>query len=448
MPVRAGQGALKIPITRDEGQLSSGNGLRIPVVGTGAKAPTQPGLLVGRTTSMSAIVSLLGLFVSQYWQVEAMRFIAGRFNKPPLIIAADTTYLTGPKDSNGQIDYIAAMNQQGMDGVTLENNAALCIIDSIHPRYTLGRTEVEFYGMVGRSVPPMEGDYFHYSSGKFPRGPKEAAYFGDNETRANAAPWAEDDLASVAAWLSANQKFMDQIGPAIRRPRWFVPITSSKHPLGKPYIRTLEVILSIAGNSHSYSRAFKARAMLRLHQGNLSGAYHDLVTIHRLGRHIARGQFFIEFMIGTALDGRACEGYARCLESDKISVEFIQKMRQQLEALPPMPRAAQCLGTHQRLAILDSLSTMAFHGCHHSLPLFERGKLKHPLLFAIACGAGDLFINWNEALRYAILRVDSAVQNIEESDYNAQKTAYLALYTDIQMVPSLHTAPSILWREW
>src|SRR5262249_30987660 len=43
---------------------------------------------------------------------------------PKLVVGRDTTWLTGPLDANGNVDYDAAWRAEHSPGVTAENNAA------------------------------------------------------------------------------------------------------------------------------------------------------------------------------------------------------------------------------------------------------------------------------------------------------------------------------------
>src|SRR5262245_55897881 len=53
----------------------------------------------------------------------------GRFT-----ISKETTYVTGPLDKDGYIDYVAALNERLRQGVTPENNANVLIWKALGPR--------------------------------------------------------------------------------------------------------------------------------------------------------------------------------------------------------------------------------------------------------------------------------------------------------------------------
>lgn len=53
--------------------------------------------------------------------------------QPLVEVSSETTWLTAPLDSNGDVDYLEAVNIQCSDGVTLENNAFAKLIRVIGP---------------------------------------------------------------------------------------------------------------------------------------------------------------------------------------------------------------------------------------------------------------------------------------------------------------------------
>src|SRR6516225_2280245 len=76
-------------------------------------------------------------------------------------IGKETTYVTGPLDKDGYIDYAAALNERMGKGVTPENNANVLIWKAIGPRPEGGAgMPVEFFKLMGIAAPPEKGDYF------------------------------------------------------------------------------------------------------------------------------------------------------------------------------------------------------------------------------------------------------------------------------------------------
>ena len=58
---------------------------------------------------------------------------------PPIPIGKDTTYVTGPIDKDGYIDYEAALNERLGKGITAETNCNALLFKAIGPRPEGGR---------------------------------------------------------------------------------------------------------------------------------------------------------------------------------------------------------------------------------------------------------------------------------------------------------------------
>src|SRR5262245_54505864 len=80
---------------------------------------------------------------------------------PKLPPSKETTYVSGPLDSEGYIDYETALNERLGQGVTPDKNAAVLLWDAIGPRTPQGmRMPAEYFKRLGRQEPPEAGDYF------------------------------------------------------------------------------------------------------------------------------------------------------------------------------------------------------------------------------------------------------------------------------------------------
>src|SRR5690349_12610174 len=58
---------------------------------------------------------------------------ADKRRKPKFTIAKETTFVTGPVDKEGYIDYIAALNERLRKGVTPENNVVVLLWKALGP---------------------------------------------------------------------------------------------------------------------------------------------------------------------------------------------------------------------------------------------------------------------------------------------------------------------------
>src|SRR5438132_1133490 len=81
--------------------------------------------------------------------------------KPKFTIGKETTYVTGPVDKDGYIDYQAALNKELGKGITAKTNAAVLLFKALGPKPEGGRgMPPEFFQFMGIEAPPEKGEYF------------------------------------------------------------------------------------------------------------------------------------------------------------------------------------------------------------------------------------------------------------------------------------------------
>src|SRR5205085_12357447 len=80
--------------------------------------------------------------------------------EPKFPLGKDTTYVTGPLDKEGYVDYEAALNERLGKGITPEKNANVLIWKAVGPKLDDRPMPAEFFKRMGVDVPPEEGNYF------------------------------------------------------------------------------------------------------------------------------------------------------------------------------------------------------------------------------------------------------------------------------------------------
>src|SRR5947209_19365192 len=74
-------------------------------------------------------------------------------------VGTDTTYVTGPLDSHGYVDYVTALNERLGKGITPENNANVLIWQALGPRPEGASLPDEYFHWLGIDSPPEQGEY-------------------------------------------------------------------------------------------------------------------------------------------------------------------------------------------------------------------------------------------------------------------------------------------------
>jgi hypothetical protein len=299
---------------------------------------------------------------------------------PKLPLGRETTYVTGPLDNEGYIDYKAALNGLLGKGVTPENNASVLLWKAIGPRprregllpselvkergldMPLQETPPEYFKRLGISVPPKEGEYFvrvdAFVKDQLKLSPKELEIIEGQLDIACQRPWLARDYPTIAAWLQANEKPLALVVEASQRPVYFSPWVSApadKSPSG--------AVAPDGNESHqSLTRALATRAMLRTAEKMQLEAWQDLVTCHRLSRLISRGRSLIDSLIALAIESSTIRADLAYLQNSNLNSQQIRNCMKELRDLQPMTPLAVKIDVAERISSLDTLQGIVRYG--------------------------------------------------------------------------------------
>jgi hypothetical protein len=267
---------------------------------------------------------------------------------PKLPLGKDTTYVTGPLDKDGYIDYEAALNDRLGKDVTPERNANALLWKALGPTPYGDPMPAEFFRRLGVEEPPKDGEYFLlldcFLKERLKRDPDDFQSFHDEVQRAGKLPWATKDYPDVAAWLEANEKPLAVVIEATRRPDYYYPLLfrwNDKHPV--PWTMP---------GSREMGEALAARAMLRVAEGKYDDAWQDLLACHRLGRLVGRGGTLSDALMGPIIDILACNGDLAYLERADLTAAQLRDRLTELQGLPPMPPVADKIDQSVRFELL------------------------------------------------------------------------------------------------
>ena len=151
---------------------------------------------------------------------------------PKLPLGKETTYVTGPLDKDGYIDYEAALNDRLGKGITSGEERQRPALEGIRSRQGAEIPE-EFFKRLGIARPPEKGDYFIGLNAylrdhvKLEPGARSVPLL-DPMVAAGKRPWTAKDYPHLAGWLKFNEKPLALIIEATRRPDYFSPLISRK----------------------------------------------------------------------------------------------------------------------------------------------------------------------------------------------------------------------------
>ena len=92
-----------------------------------------------------------------------LALVAGTYAMLPgsstFTVGTETTYVTGPLDKRGYVDYVTALNERLSKGITPENNANILIWQALGPHPEGGTMPPEYFQWLGIESPPERGTY-------------------------------------------------------------------------------------------------------------------------------------------------------------------------------------------------------------------------------------------------------------------------------------------------
>ncbi len=263
----------------------------------------------------------------------------------PIVPSRATTYILGPVNPDGTINYLAAFNEIASEGVTRENNAAIPILEVLGPEIIAEGVRAQTLKTLGLSSLPAGGDYFVYLD-EYPRAQDE------DLDEAVKAPWKAEEQPGIAAWREANAGQLDKLVEASRRPRYYMPWMTA----GSPHM--MSALLKHLSPTRNAANALKCRAMLRLGSGDLDGACRDALALHRLARLVSQPPALLPQLVGIVMEKKAGDVDAALAGDENLTAARARRMISDLRSLPPMPEIRKAFDTGERFALLDAM--MAF----------------------------------------------------------------------------------------
>jgi hypothetical protein len=313
---------------------------------------------------------------------------------PKVPVGKDTTFVSGPLDEDGYIDYEAALNEQLGKGITPEKNANALLWKALGPQPEM---PPNFFALLGIEEPPAQGDYFiglrEYAKDRLKLKQGAVGALSDQQTRAVKRSWTAKDYPEIAEWLKANEKPLAIAVEATRRPDYFNPLVCPEKERETQGL--IAAPLPSVQKCRDVANALAARAMFAVNEGKFDEAWQDLLACHRLGRLVARGGSLIESLAGIAINHTASVADLAYLERAPLSVKEVQDQLRELQGLSAMPLVGDKISLSERLVFLSCLQLVRRGGAG-ILEKIDGGRRAH----AMAQMTLD-FVDWEPAFRNA-----------------------------------------------
>ncbi len=286
--------------------------------------------------------------------------------KPKFTLSKETTYITGPLDNDGYVDYETALNEKLGKGVDPQKNANVLLWQALRPEPKSFPMPAEFFRRLKVAEPPRRGAYFldlsrytqeelQLEAGK----PTEEVF--TQRSRTTQRPWVAKDYPNIAAWLKANEKPLAVILEATGRPDYHNPMVSNKSGDEGWYGLIGALMPGAVKCYREVAPALAARAMLHAGEGRFDAAWQDLLACERLGRLIARGADSDEYLLGIDIIQVASNAELALLDLARPTAKQARTWQRDRERLSPIPAVADKVDLGRRYTFLDSVMLARRH---------------------------------------------------------------------------------------
>jgi hypothetical protein len=374
--------------------------------------------------TIGAFLLVLGVFATAAGQDLGGQAKKG---KGKITVGRETTYVTGPLDEDGYVDYVAALHERLGKGITPQNNANVLLWKAMGPHPEGAKMPARFFRWLGVAAPPENGPYFSdlfkyvKENTKIDVDKAAGALSGQLED-ARRRPWKEKDYPLLVDWLKANELPLGVAVEATRQPHYYSPLVSR----GRSGL--LGALLPGVQQCRGLAGALTARAMLRAGRGDHEGAWDDLLACHRLGQLVARGGTLIEFLVGVAIDHIAADSELAFLSGTKPDARRAEAYLRDLQKLPPLPALADRVGLTERFVFLESVSLIArgSPGVLQGLIDEQAGERDPRVAQRLAA------VDWDPALRAGNLWFDRVVTALREPKRAAREKQLDRIEADLK----------------
>ena len=317
-----------------------------------------------------ALIAAAGFFLTLLLWIYAN---IGRAPQPgvplfPPNIAANQ--ITSPLDENGDVDYLAYVNNQGSADVTVDNNALVKIIEAVGPKPEGAELPPDFYQLLGIAAPPADGDYYMSFGEWLEQYPKrnqaaEAQHFQTySEPYAfhlssfmMEQPWTGAQFSDAKDYLAFNQNKMDIIIEGLSRERYYHP----KVPNTDKF-KVLSSLLPYAQTNRELARHFAMRSNLKWGEGDFAGAVDEASHILRLAELSSQSGTLVEQLVAIAIQGIGTAQLGRIATHPDIPLADLERIKKILEKANRLTGTKNSVDIGERAMSLDAVQSTFRHG--------------------------------------------------------------------------------------
>lgn len=312
-----------------------------------------------------------------FWWLGGIALVLGAYflfqligPSPRVVVSKQTTYITTPLLPNGMPNYEEYVRNLAREGVTPQNNAAVLLFQALWPselqpeQYDAVAAELGLHEIPSAesALQPLYGDA--NKKRVLDWLPKYDPTNGEPDVdgmigAAQSSPWSSKQFPPLAAWIEANQKPLDLIVEASRRPRYYSP---SPTLLDDQHDMLITMLLPGTQSIREAARGLACRAMWHSGENRLKDAWQDTLALHRLGVLATQGPTMVDQLVAMAIRGMAVNATVALLGNDQLTKDLAHQIQQDLAKITPITNMANTVDGMERIWGLDSVLYARVYG--------------------------------------------------------------------------------------
>ncbi len=369
------------------------------------------------------LVLALVLFVGSVQAEVELNLPKTAPQKPKITVSKETTFLTKPLAKDGAIDYVAALNKHLSKDVTPDNNSAIPLIQALGPEVISEKFRSSVLKALGLTSLPKEGSYFLTESEyadqieDFKKASAVEKAIGISLHKSDESILQAKDHPELVDWLQANRKPLDAIIEATKKERFYVPQCSNMNP---PQL--FDGFLSVQHSRiRQAGKALRARAMIRISEGDFDAGRKDLLGLQRLGSRIAQNPLLIEQLVAVSIRRLGTRATCIIAASETLTAEQASLLLADMDTSSAIPHLAESIGMGERFYVLDYLTMLGRYGLDEGTRCMTWNK-EH-----LALKLPEVDLDWNQILRDYNIHTDEILIALRQPTYTKRIESFARL---------------------
>lgn len=320
-----------------------------------------------------------------------------------ITISRETTFVEGPLNKTGGVDFVQALNNLVNPQVAPDENSAVALCKVLGSGQPDQASHALFLQRIGADTLPMG------ETGALSEPAANTDVFIEQQGQAMVRPWTADEFPLVAVWVERIDRDLDACVLAVQRPTFYLPLMDTLPP-EEPLPPMMSVLMPTIQSCRAVSRGFSVRAMKRIAEGNEAGARRDILAMYRLARHLSNAPVVIQSLVGMAIEAQANASLLQLLNSGLLNKESAAELLTELNSSSPFSAPVKILDTGERLNALDLVQAIKIRG-PQSLSFFM--DVNNERMNSDA-------VDWDAALRTVNTWYDQIVTAMKTPEYPAR----------------------------